>query len=299
MIAFDSFSKTFGAVTAVDAFSLAVQPGEVVALLGPNGSGKTTCLKAAAGLLQPSKGSVVIGAARLAASSAAARAALAFLPQRVTFPDSLSGFEVLELYRGLRRRPASRIPAVLRQVALDDTAARAVGTYSGGMRQRLGLAVALIAEAPLLLLDEPTAALDQAGMATFYAAAEAQRQSGRTLLFTSHQLADVEALADRVAILVDGRLVADLSRKELVTRVAACGVLRVGVGASSPGLEDDVRRAVPGARFQGREVVISGSPEARAAALEVVRGAGAQISSLAADEGRLEDLYQDLIRKSP
>jgi Cu-processing system ATP-binding protein len=219
MIVFDAFTKHFGAHPAVDDLNLTVRAGEVVALLGPNGSGKTTSLKAAAGLIHPTSGWVSIGEPGRLATDPQARRVCSFLPQRVAFPESLTGREVVEFYGALRSRPAGNTDAALRLAALNGASGRAVGTYSGGMVQRLGLAVAVVADAPILLLDEPTAALDPAGLEAFYELVERLRRDGRTVLFTSHQLADVEQLADRFAVLVDGRLAAQLTRDELAQRL--------------------------------------------------------------------------------
>src|SRR5262249_30620855 len=133
----------------------------------------------------------------------------------VSFPEAMTGREVAEFYASLRGVASSRVQQVLRRVALDEPADRPVGTYSGGMMQRLGLAVALLPDAPVLLLDEPTAALDPDGLAVFFEVVEDMKRAGRTVLFTTHQLSEVEHLADRVAVLVQGRLVALLSTREL------------------------------------------------------------------------------------
>src|SRR6185312_14461553 len=179
MIRFDSVVKTFGAHRAVDGLDLAIGAGEIVALLGPNGSGKTTSLKMAAGLTRPTWGRVLVGDPGRDAATAVARRALSFLPQRVGFPEALSGVEVMEFYRTLRHATVARSRELLAMAALNGAAARPVGTYSGGMVQRLGLAVAAVADAPVLILDEPTASLDPAGLEAFYALVDAQRRAGR------------------------------------------------------------------------------------------------------------------------
>lgn len=232
MIRFESFSKSFGEHRAVSDLTLAVEPGEIVALLGPNGSGKTTSLKAAAGLIHPTSGAVTLGATRQPATEAASRRSLSFLPQKVTFPDSLTGREVLDFYRALRGVAAERVDVVLRMASLNGASARAVGTYSGGMTQRLGLAVAALPDTPVLLLDEPTAALDPDGLCAFYGLAVARRREGKTVLFTTHQLGDVERLADRVGVLVEGRLVALLTRGQLDDWLLAHGVPLARAAAS-------------------------------------------------------------------
>src|SRR5262249_2793720 len=227
VITFHAFTKRYGAQRAVESLDLDIAAGEVVALLGPNGSGKTTTLKAAAGLIQPTSGDVRVGEPGAPPTEAAARAVLSFLPQRVAFPESLTGREVVEFYRALRGVAPSRVDDVLRFAALNGSGARPVGQYSGGMVQRLGLAVAMLPEARVLLLDEPTAALDPDGLCAFYGLVSRRRDEGRTVLFTSHQLGDVERLADRFAILVEGRLVASLTSRALQDRLAERGLMRL------------------------------------------------------------------------
>lgn len=227
MIAYRSFTKRFGRVAAVEGLTLDVAPGEVVAMLGPNGSGKTTTLKAAAGLITPTSGEVLIGDPLRSASEPDARRACSYLPQRVTFPDTLTGREIVDFYAALRAARRGRADEVLRLAALNGASRRAVGTYSGGMVQRLGLAVALLADAPVLLLDEPMAALDSAGLDAFFTLVESLKSRGRTVLFTTHQLGDVEQLADRFAVLVDGRLSAVLTPAQLAERLPDRRTLRL------------------------------------------------------------------------
>ena len=297
MIAYRSLTKTFGTHAAVRGLDLVVRAGEVVALLGPNGSGKTTSLKAAAGLIRPTSGEVLVGDPPRPAADPAARAVLSYLPQRVAFPDALTGREVLEFYRGLRDVERGRIDEVLRFAALNGSGGRAVGLYSGGMVQRLGLAVAMLPDAPVLLLDEPTAALDPDGLCAFYGLVTERRRQGKTVLFTSHHLGDVERLADRFAVLVEGRLVAELTARELQDRLAERGVLRLRLGAVVPGLLDEVRKLAPGARWGADELIVPGPASARPRIIDVVREAGAEICGLTAEEGRLDALYRELVEE--
>lgn len=294
MIRFQAFSKTFGRHRAVDGLTLTIAPGEVVALLGPNGSGKTTSLKGAAGLLRPTAGGVLVGEPGLPAHHPAARRAISFLPQRVAFPDSLTGREVVEFYRRLRGAAPARTDEVLAVAALNGASRRAVGTYSGGMTQRLGLAVAALPDAPVLLLDEPTSALDADGLDAFYRLVERRRSEGQTVLFTSHQWGDVERLAGRVAVLVDGRLVADLADRELSERLADRGVMRIRLDACPAPLLSEIQRAAPSATWDGAHLVVPGAIQARAAALEAVRAARIEIRGLTSEDGRLDVLYREL-----
>ena len=297
MIAFRRFTKRFGTHAAVDDLTLEISTGEAVALLGPNGSGKTTTLKAAAGLIRPTTGDVLIGEPGRPASNPAARAVLSFLPQRVAFPESLTGREVVEFYRQLRGVDASRADAVLKLASLNGSGSRQVGTYSGGMVQRLGLAVATLPASPVLLLDEPTAALDPDGLSAFYGLIERRKAAGQTIFFTSHQLGDAERLADRFAILVDGRLAALMTAVELSNRLASRGVLRLRIDHEPAGLMERVRDLTPQATHSGDSLIVPGPAAIRPAVIDLVRASGATILGLTAEEGRLDMFYRDLVEE--
>jgi Cu-processing system ATP-binding protein len=297
VISFRGFGKRYGQQHAVYSLDLEVGRGEAIALLGPNGSGKTTCLKAAAGLIAPSAGAVLLGEPPLPAKEPEARRVLSFLPQRVLFPESLSGREVVEFYRSLRAVAKDRTEEVLRFSSLNGAGERAVGTYSGGMVQRLGLAVALLPDAPVLLLDEPTAALDPEGLGAFYRLVEQRRTQGKTILFTSHHLGDAERLADRLAVLVEGRLVACLTQRQLSERLSVRGVMRLRLGAGNDSVLGRVRTIAPGAQWQGDELVVPGPATERPLVLEAVRNAGREILGLSASEGRLDELYRELVEE--
>jgi Cu-processing system ATP-binding protein len=295
VIAFRNFSKRFGSVDAVSALTLEVRRGEVVALLGPNGSGKTTSIKAAAGLIRPTGGDVLVGADGRSATDPRARQDASFLPQKVSFPESLTGDEVMDFYRSLRGVTADRARAVMKSTGLNGAGARAVGTYSGGMTQRLGLAVAMLAASPVLLLDEPTAALDPDGLCAFYGVIEARRTDGQTVLFSSHQMGDVERLADRFAVLVGGRLVAVLTAGELAAKLADRGVMKISLDTPTDGLLERVRERVPRAVWAAGQLIVPAPAAERLAVLDIVRGSGATIRGLTAEEGRLDGFYRELV----
>jgi Cu-processing system ATP-binding protein len=299
MIRFEELTKSYGRQRAVRSLSFAVEAGEAVALLGPNGSGKTTTLKAAAGLIHPTSGRVWIGRPEREASDPRARRAISYLPQKVSFPDALTGAETLQFYRRLRGAPPARVGAALRFASLNGAADRAVGTYSGGMVQRLGLAVAVLPEAPVLLLDEPTAALDPDGLCAFYGLVERRRGEGHTLLFTSHQLGDVERLADRFLLLVEGGLAASFTQEELADRLSRRGVMRLRLDRTVPGLCEKLRAVTAGAVWSGEELVVVGPARDRPKVLDVVRAAGAEIRNLSAEEARLDSLYRELVGGAP
>lgn len=299
MIRYRAFTKCFGAIRAVDGLTLDVPRGAVVALLGPNGSGKTTTIKAAAGLVRPTSGDVLLGEAGLSAADPVARRICSFLPQRVAFPEALTGREVVEFYRRLRDAPADATDRVLKFASLNGSSGRAVGAYSGGMLQRLGLAVAMVPEAAILLLDEPTAALDPEGLIALYDLVEQKRRAGATIFFSSHQLGDVERLADFVAVLVKGRLAAMMGERELAERLADRGVMRVRLRARIAGLLEDLQRHSPEAHWNDDELIVPGSAAMRPAQLDRIRTAGGEITGLTAEEGRLDEFYRELVESHP
>jgi Cu-processing system ATP-binding protein len=295
MIRFEEFGKSYGPRAAVGSLTCSVEAGEAVALLGPNGSGKTTTLKGAAGLIRPTTGRVRIGEPARDARLPEARRTISYLPQKVAFPEALTGREVLEFYRALRGAAPGRVPDVLKFASLNGASNRGIGSYSGGMVQRLGLAVALLPDAPILLLDEPTAALDPDGLCAFYGLVEKRRSEGHTVLFTSHQLGDVERLADRLLLLVEGRLVASLTQGELAERLAERGVMRLRLDRPVPGLLATIRPLAPRATWAGEELVVPGPAKDRPRVLDRVRESGASIVNLVATEGRLDVLYRELV----
>jgi Cu-processing system ATP-binding protein len=295
MIEYRGASKRFGEHVALAGLSLRVQRGEVVALLGPNGSGKTTALKLAAGLIKPDAGDVLVGDPPARPWQSHARRVLSYLPQRVAFPDALTGREVVEFYSKLRGLAAERSDAVLQFASLNGAGQRAVSTYSGGMVQRLGLAVAMLPDAPLLLLDEPTAALDPDGLCAFYGLVQRRQSEGRTIFFSSHQVGDVERLADRFLVLVHGRLVTSLTQAALRGRLADRGVMRVRLDRKIAGLIESARALAPAATWAAGELIVPGPASVRPAILDLIRSAGGEIRGLTAEDGRLETLYRELV----
>ena len=208
---------------AVRDLTLRVAPGEIVGLLGPNGSGKSTILKTLAGLTTPT-----VGSCRLLGHEAgrdSARANVGYLPESVRFPARQTGRELLCYCAGLANVPAGRlaerVDAVLAWSGLAAAADRRLATYSKGMRQRLGLAQAIVHEPAVVLLDEPASGLDPEGRLALTQLIRDLAKQGRTVIFSSHLLAQAEQLCDRIALLGGGRLLAEGSPAELLGRERA------------------------------------------------------------------------------
>jgi len=194
-------------VTAVDDLSFSLMNGEAMALWGTNGAGKTTVLKCLLGLLN-CEGTLQLNGVDLRKDGRRARRSFGYVPQELAFHNDLSVVESCRFYAQLKDVPYTRIPTVLEEVGLSGQTRKAVGALSGGMKQRLALALALLADPPLLLLDEPTSNLDVETREEFLALLARLHQMGKTLLFTSHHLEEVGQIADRVLILRDGTLFA-------------------------------------------------------------------------------------------
>ncbi|KQW93572.1 copper ABC transporter ATP-binding protein [Massilia sp. Root418] len=201
--------RRYGTVQALDGVSLNVRRGELFGLIGHNGAGKSTLFKMMLGLIQPSGGLLrVLGTDTRSAAFRQARTRIGYLPENFVTYENLSGLEVLYLFADLKKAPRKSCGALLERVGLGSAASRRVHGYSKGMRQRLGLAQALLGEPRLLFLDEPTSGLDPAGIADFYGILHQLRGDGATIVITSHILAEIQQRVDRLAILQDGRLAA-------------------------------------------------------------------------------------------
>lgn len=208
--------KRYDNKIVVNNVNLSIASGECILLVGHNGAGKTTLMKVMLGLTRPSQGQVrVLGYNPALASSVAARRRLGFLPESVAFQQSMTGREVLNFYARLNGTPLNQCQALLDRVGLAEAAGNRVQTYSKGMRQRLGLAQALLGDPQLLLLDEPTTGLDPSLRQHFFKIIGDMKDKGITSLICSHALNAFEARVDRIAIMKQGCLVACGSLAEL------------------------------------------------------------------------------------
>jgi ABC-2 type transport system ATP-binding protein len=217
----DALVKTYGGRRAVDGLSFAVPPNSVFGLLGPNGAGKTTTIRMLLGLVRPSAGTAtVLGRKSGSHDYWRALRAVGSVIEEPALYRSVSGRRNLEIHaRYLRmRRPARRIAEVLELVGLGDRARDKVKRYSQGMRQRLGLAVALLGRPEVVILDEPTNGLDPAGIVEMRALIRRLPDAGTTVLLSSHLLSEVEMVCDSVAIVDRGRLVAAGTTTDLIAR---------------------------------------------------------------------------------
>jgi ABC-2 type transport system ATP-binding protein len=235
----DHLTKCYGAFTALDRCSLAVRQGEVFGLLGPNGAGKTTFLRLLLGFIRPTSGTARVAGHDCVAAPLAVRAATAYLPGEARLFRRMTGDGVLRFFAGLR--PGCSL-AEARHIAgrLDLDASRQVARMSTGMRQKLALCVVLATDAALVILDEPTANLDPTARAEVLDLVREARDRGRTVVFSSHVLSEVEATCDRVAILRAGLVVHEQSIENLRRRHRITARLEGPIGEVPEGLRGSV-----------------------------------------------------------
>ncbi len=290
-----------GGVLALDGLSMTVPEGSVFGLLGPNGAGKTTTLRLLAGLTRPSSGRASVRGILVADDPLAVRRSLGYLEQDPRTYGWMTGREQVAMLGRLHGMAGQALDdaviAALSRVDLADVADRRAGTYSGGMRQRLGIAGALVHRPPVLILDEPVSALDPEGRRDILELI-ASLHGEATVLFSTHVLADVERICDRVGILDNGRLVVEGPLAALLDRFAL-PVYRVeaepGQGAAVEALAASLREAdwVTGAAVEHGLLTVAVADPARAAVelLPAITAAGVAILSVARARPNLEDVF--------
>jgi sodium transport system ATP-binding protein len=222
MIEFDNLTKAYGEFVAVDGLTLTVVPGEVYALLGANGAGKTTALRCLATLLRPTGGTCRVAGHDVRTVPLAARAAFGFLSASMGLYQRLTARELLEYFgrlQGMEGAPLQeRVDELIVLFEIDSFQGRLCGSLSTGQRQRVSIARTVLHDPPALILDEPTLGLDILSGRTIFAFIDSARARQRAVLFSTHQMDEVELLADRVGILAGGRLVAEGTVDEIVER---------------------------------------------------------------------------------
>ncbi len=219
----EKLQKRYGKVEAVKDVSFQVEPGEIFGLLGPNGAGKTTTIRCICTLATPDAGKIEVSSINAIANPKAARQKLGYVAQEVALDKVLTGRELLQLQAALYHIPGKfakdRIDKMISSLGLQEYADKKTGTYSGGIRKRLDLAAGLLHKPDVLVLDEPTVGLDIESRVVMWDILRQLRDAGTTVLLTSHYLEEVDALADRVAIIDKGVVIAAGTPSELKDRV--------------------------------------------------------------------------------
>lgn len=284
MLTISCLSKTFPGVRALSDVSLAVAAGERVALLGHNGAGKSTLMKIVLGLVPFDSGDINVAGA--APGSAEARARVAYLPENVSFHPALTGLEQIGHYLALRGVPTEQALPLLARVGLADAARRRIGTYSKGMRQRVGLAQALIGHPRLMVLDEPTSGLDPVSRRDFYTLLDDLAAEGTGILLSSHALTEVEARTDRMVILSQGAKVAEGTLSEL--RREANLPVTISV-QPAPGVS--LQHALPESVPSGPLLRLTCAQSDKLATLARITALGSAVADIEVTPPSLEDIY--------
>jgi ABC-2 type transport system ATP-binding protein len=218
-----NLKKTYGAVTAVEDVSLTIEPGEIFGLLGPNGAGKTTTIRCLCTLSTPDSGNLEVMGVSVLDQPRLVRQYLGYIAQEVAIDKVLTGRELLQLQADIYHLPKGvagrRIDQMIDLLELNEWADKKTGTYSGGLKKRLDLALGLLHQPEVLVLDEPTVGLDIETRSAVWSFLRQLRAAGTTVLITSHYLEEVDALADRVAIIDRGRVIASGTPSELKDRI--------------------------------------------------------------------------------
>ena len=305
LIELRKISKSYGSVTALRELDLTVPEGCLYGLLGPNGAGKTSAMRILATLLAPDGGSVRVGGVDGLAEPRAVRQLMGYVAQEVAIDKILSGRELLQLqgdlYHLQRKDRETRIADLIERLAMGDWSDRRCGTYSGGMRRRLDLAAGLLHRPRLLVLDEPTVGLDIESRSAIWQLLRQLVQEGTTVLLSSHYLEEVEALADQMAIIDDGRVIAEGTPDQLKQRLGGDRVtLRVRefstaeeaakVRALLEPLNGVLEVVVNRAQGFSLNLVIEGGPVIDQLR-QTLDGAGLPVFALAQSRPSLDDVY--------
>jgi ABC-type multidrug transport system ATPase subunit len=286
MIIASNLTKRYGKTTALDSVSFQIDAGESVALWGANGAGKTTTIRCLLGV-HGFDGQLTIAELDTSRHGKAVRALIGYVPQEARFYD-LSVRDALQFYARLKKVDLDRVNALLTQMNLDEHAHKRVSMLSGGMKQRLALAAALLADPPILLLDEPTANLDVQAQRDFIQAIQALNHAGKTVIFCSHRLEDVMALATRVLVLAEGKLTLECLPHALPEALGMYQWLRLWISA---GFKEPTLQVLNDHGFvyvpNGRSVVVQVNEKGKIAPLAALQTANIPVDDFDLVDGDL------------
>jgi ABC-type multidrug transport system ATPase subunit len=224
-VVIDNLTKDYGDVRAVDGLSITIHEGEVFGLLGPNGSGKTTTINCLIGLLKPTKGSIKVGNFDVATQGTEARSIMGVSPQETAVYPYLTGRENVKLFGELCSVPKktldARVDQMMEKVGLLEEGGRRVGKYSGGMKRRVSIAMALVHDPQIVILDEPTVGMDPQSRRAVWDFIMEMRDRGKTVVLTTHYMEEAEEICDRVGIIDHGGMIALGTPAELRSKYGA------------------------------------------------------------------------------
>ncbi len=206
MIELKNIEKRFGKYEVLKNISLNIEPGKITAVVGPNGSGKTTIIKSILGLVQPDKGEILINDKSIV-KEFMYRKEIGYMPQVASFPDNLTVNEVFNMISDLRKQQINGSADIIRTLSLQPELNKKIRTLSGGNKQKVSACIALMFNPKIIILDEPTAGLDPVAAANLKKKIVEQRNAGKTIILTSHIMAEIEELSDNILFLIEGKIV--------------------------------------------------------------------------------------------
>ena len=300
--------KSYGPIPGVWDVNLGVGQGTLHGFLGPNGSGKTTTIKCVMGLLHKTAGEIRVFGEEPQGDAIELKRRVGYLPELPSFPNYLKGREVLLTYGRIRgtldkKKLMVESKMLLKKVGLEDASEKAVGEYSKGMQTRLGLAVAMLGEPDLLILDEPTEGLDPVGVIDVRELLKTVVSEGRTVLLSSHQLPEVQQMCSRVTVLKEGRTVTEGSVEELAKRLHGGVVYKAEFDSLGPDLMADLERIDGVSEVTSVEedvvaILMTKDYDVRPSLARLAVQHGSLLLSCEREEASLEELFLSLVRKS-
>jgi ABC-type multidrug transport system ATPase subunit len=284
IVKLENFEKSYGKIQAVKSLNLEIQSGESFAFLGPNGSGKSTIIRTIAGLQFPTAGRIIINGKNLNEIKPADKQNISYMPQRVSMPGNLTPLEVTTLFARLRGVDHTKVKEILQYVALEDSMNRFMREFSGGMLQRVGLAVTFLCDCDIYILDEPTLNLDPLGIKRFRELINKLKSEGKTIIFASHIIEDAIQLADRVGILVEGNLGKVESIESFKDEIAREMFVRIKLSEPLAGIQALLKQAgTKNIGGNGKLLTFQAAPKDRLSIIRSIEAAGGVIEEFHTD----------------
>ncbi len=291
-----TLTKTYQDVKAVDNASFTVKRGEVFGFLGPNGAGKTTTIKSILGLILADKGQISINGINTKKESKKAKKFIGYLPEKVAFYDNLTAIQNMYFYADMKHASKDQCKPLLREVGLEDAINKKVGEFSKGMQQRLGMARALLGNPPILILDEPSGGLDPRGVALIRKKILDMKNNGSSIFISSHILAEVQAVCDRVGIINKGVIVAEDTVDNLRSRLQLKPKLVLEMEKPAHQIAQKLKgmKGVNHVEVIGVMLHVSCDPKVKSKIIIAVEQAGGNIINIQTMEPSLEEVFMRL-----
>lgn len=294
----NNVQKFYGKFPAVKDMTFRINKGEIFALLGHNGAGKSTLIKMILGLVKPSLGKIKIEGLTYDDKNRKIKEKIGYLPERMNFYDNLTAWETITFYAKLKNITFDRCEEVLKQVGLGEAKHRRVGAFSKGMQQRLGLAQAIIHKPDLLVLDEPTTGLDPLGIIELKKMIRQWNKEGTTVFFSSHNLNDVEELAQNIGIMHQGELVLEGSLQELQERLNLQAKIEIELSSIPIDLEQRLKKInIKEYLIKQNKIIIYSASNKKMQLLKSILQAGLNVQDFFLEEPGLNLIYQSLMNK--